>query len=75
MNVDWDDVAKMLIGAVVVIAIAWAPVSCVRSTNDKIEAAIQNGTDPIIAACAFGSSNGSSTTCTVAAAVQRGASK
>lgn len=55
---DWEDVSKWAIAAVTVVAVAWAPVACVRGTDAKIEEAIKSGVDPIKARCAYRSSAG-----------------
>jgi hypothetical protein len=71
---DLDDLSKWIITAVVLIAIVWAPVSCVRSNDDNIAKAIAAGVDPVDARCAYKGDTGYSTTCAVRAG-QRGTVK
>ena len=63
--IDTDILIPWLFGSIVVIAVAWAPVSCTRSNNDKIEEAIKNGVDPIIARCTY-SEQADKATCVLA---------
>jgi len=62
------DVAKWAIVALAIVAIAWAPVSCVKDGNAKVQIAIEQGVDPIRARCAYAASGTSSPACIVAAA-------
>lgn len=65
--VEWNVVVGWIAGAVVALGIAWAPVACTVNNNEKIDAAIQRGADPIKARCAY-TSNPSMVACAVAAA-------
>lgn len=65
-----ETVAGWIAATVMVVGVAWAPVSCNSNNNAKIEAAIERGVDPIKARCAFSSSNEGA--CTVAATLGRG---
>lgn len=70
MHIDLEDVIKWAIGAVAVVAIAWAPVSCSKNKMEKIQSAIESGIDPIEAKCAYSGSGGNNSgdiTCTIAA--------
>lgn len=63
--------SKDLIGCfllcIMVVGIAWAPVSCTQINNEKIESAIKNGVDPVIAQCTY-SANPDRIACAMASA-------
>lgn len=55
-HVDWEEVRNIvgwIAGCAMVAAVIWAPVSCSKNNNEKMEAAIKAGSNPIDAACAF----------------------
>lgn len=64
---DWSDAARWITAAVVILGVAWAPVACTMNNNEKINAAIERGVDPIKARCAYASDPGA-VTCAVVAA-------
>lgn len=70
---DLEEIAKWVIAAIATVAVAWAPVSCTKHSNDKIESAIKSGIDPILARCAYSSGGGTSASaeCSVAASMSR----
>lgn len=71
MDFEFEDVFKWGIAAIVIIAVAWAPVSCSKNKSEKIQSAIESGIDPIQAKCAYGgtagSNSGSDVICAIAA--------
>lgn len=67
-----EEIIKFGIIALVVLGVAWAPVACTMSNNNKIETAIDKGVDPAIARCAYAADT-NATFC--ALAVQRQESK
>lgn len=56
MKFDINLLVGWIFGATAVIGVAWAPVSCTNSNNEKIESAIKSGIDPIIAGCTYSGS-------------------
>lgn len=51
-----NDLLPWVFGCITALGLAWAPVSCTNLNNEKIEAAIKNGVDPIIAQCVYSGS-------------------
>jgi len=47
------DLVGCLLLCVMVVGVAWAPVSCTKMNNEKIESAIKVGIDPVIAQCTY----------------------
>lgn len=71
MNLDWEEIRNIIawiMCALAVIFVAWAPVSCSRDSNDRIESAVKAGVDPQEAACAYGYSQNSTPACIIVAA-------
>ncbi len=64
---EWNTIAGWAIAGVVALGMVWAPVACTMSNNEKITSAIQSGTDPIVARCAYASAPDQAA-CAVAAA-------
>lgn len=67
----YDEFIPWVIGAAVVLGVAWAPVACTVSNNTKIAAAVERGVDPLVARCAY-AANPDRVQCGVIAA-QKGA--
>lgn len=73
---NWEEARNItgwIVTAAAAVLIAWAPVKCSMNSNEKVAAAIEGGSNPIDAACAY-TSQGSSPTCIVRAAVSGGKS-
>lgn len=77
MNWNWEEfrnIVGWIMGGLMVILIAWAPVKCTMDANDKVARAIEGGSNPIDAACAY-ANQGSTPACIVRAAVGQGNAK
>lgn len=68
---DLETIAGFIAMTIMVVGVAWAPVACNNSNNAKIEAAIENGVDPIKARCAY-ASGPDATACAISAAKEGG---
>lgn len=68
MNLDLEEIIKWAIAAATCVAIAWAPVACSMHENNKIEAAVDKGVNPILARCAYSHGSTSAPACIVATA-------
>lgn len=63
---DLNSIAGWTAAGIVALGVAWAPVACTMSNNEKIASAIQDGADPIVARCTY-SENPNPVLCAVAA--------
>lgn len=68
---DWQEIrniAAWIAGCAMVVLVAWAPVSCVKDRNAKIESMVQAGMDPLSARCAIVGEGEREFTCAILAA-------
>ncbi|MNN71078.1 hypothetical protein D3C81_1869790 [compost metagenome] len=71
IDIDWEEARNIvgwIAGCAMAVLIAWAPVKCTMDSNAKVAEAIEQGANPIDAACAYSSNMGSSS-CIVRAAM------
>lgn len=65
-----NNLAGMLLTAILALIVVGLPVSCTVHANNKIADMVSKGADPIEAACALGSGN-DRTLCALAAATKK----
>ena len=58
MSEEMQHLLMFVVGACAVVLVAWAPVSCSRSSDEAILEAIKSGTPALEAKCAFSADQG-----------------